>query len=158
MLLDGSRSTAVETHYASTDPGKFPTKLSLSFLLNPNVDRVRSYGDAERAVISLREYERAAVEIRAWPDHGPSPLHSLPALARELGVRELCLKDESERFNLGSFIGNRIEAAKPETVAVLLNIRSAFIDLPHAPKLIVTDLSPVIFLRICWHIDRKLEA
>ena len=75
----------------------------MSFLLNPNVDRVRSYGDAERAVISLAEYERAAAEIRGWPDHGPSPLHSLPALARDLGVRELWLKDESERFNLGSF-------------------------------------------------------
>ena len=32
----------------------------MSFLLNPSLDRVRPYGDSERAVISLAEYERAA--------------------------------------------------------------------------------------------------
>ncbi len=75
----------------------------MSFLLNPNLDRVRLYGNSERAVISLAEYERAAREIRGWPDYHPTPLHSLPALARDLGVGELWLKDESTRFGLASF-------------------------------------------------------
>ncbi len=75
----------------------------MSFILNPNLDRERPYGDAEREVISLAEYERAAAEIRGWPDYRPTPLHSLPALARDLGVAELWLKDESDRFGLGSF-------------------------------------------------------
>lgn len=34
---------------------------------------------------------------------GPTPLHSLPALARELGIAELHLKDEGARLGLGSF-------------------------------------------------------
>ena len=75
----------------------------MSFLLNPNLDRARPYGNSERAVISLAEYERAAGEIRGWPDYHPTPLHSLPALARDLGVGELWLKDESTRFGLASF-------------------------------------------------------
>ena len=75
----------------------------MSFLLNPNLDRVRLYGNSERAVISLAEYERAAREIRGWPDYHPTSLHSLPALARDLGVGELWLKDESTRFGLASF-------------------------------------------------------
>lgn len=75
----------------------------MPFLLNPNLDRVRPYGDSERAVISLAEYRRAAREIRGWPDYHPTPLHSLPALARDLGVGRLWLKDESTRFGLASF-------------------------------------------------------
>ncbi len=75
----------------------------MSFLLNPGLDRERTYGDAEQAVISLAEYERAANVIRSWPDYRRTPLHSLPALASDLGVGEVWLKDESERFGLGSF-------------------------------------------------------
>ena len=75
----------------------------MSFVLNPNLDRERPYGDAEQAVISLAEYERAAAVIRSWPDYNPTPLHSLPGLAADLGVGELWLKNESGRFGLGSF-------------------------------------------------------
>lgn len=58
------------------------------------------------------EVDRALVpapapDVRAWhrslPGYAPTPLVRLPALARELGVREILLKDESSRFGLGAF-------------------------------------------------------
>ena len=36
-------------------------------------------------------------------DYHPTPLHALPALAAELGVGGILLKDEGHRFGLGSF-------------------------------------------------------
>jgi diaminopropionate ammonia-lyase len=35
--------------------------------------------------------------------YGPTPLHSLPGLARELGVARIFVKDESQRFGLNAF-------------------------------------------------------
>jgi diaminopropionate ammonia-lyase len=40
---------------------------------------------------------------RTLPGYAPTPLHSAPALAAELGVAEVLLKDEAERFGLPSF-------------------------------------------------------
>ena len=37
------------------------------------------------------------------PDLGPTPLTSLPAFARALGIAALYLKDESSRFGLNAF-------------------------------------------------------
>lgn len=37
------------------------------------------------------------------PGYGATPLHSLPALAREIGIGALHVKDESERLGLNSF-------------------------------------------------------
>jgi len=42
---------------------------------------------------------------RALPGYAPTPLHRLDALARNLGVGSLLLKDESHRFGLGAFKG-----------------------------------------------------
>jgi diaminopropionate ammonia-lyase len=39
----------------------------------------------------------------ARPDLAPTPLHSLPALAQKLGIRELLIKDETSRFGLNAF-------------------------------------------------------
>ncbi len=37
------------------------------------------------------------------PDYRPTPLHALPALAADLGIAVLHVKDEAPRFGLGSF-------------------------------------------------------
>lgn len=53
----------------------------------------------------------AALADDAWqlhhslPEYRPTPLHSLPALAADLGVASLQLKDESTRLGLQSFKG-----------------------------------------------------
>jgi diaminopropionate ammonia-lyase len=40
---------------------------------------------------------------RSLPGYAPTPLHDLPDLARELGVRRALVKDETDRFGLGAF-------------------------------------------------------
>lgn len=46
---------------------------------------------------------QAQSAIRKWPDYSPTPLYSLPGLAKQLGVAAIHCKDEGERFGLGSF-------------------------------------------------------
>lgn len=50
-----------------------------------------------------RAVERAMAFHRTIPGYQPTPLVSLPALARELGVDKLWVKDESKRFGLNAF-------------------------------------------------------
>ena len=54
---------------------------------------------------ALRPEECAAAlkEIEQWSGYRPTPLRTLPGMARALGVAELLYKDESDRFGLGSF-------------------------------------------------------
>ncbi|WP_238014585.1 pyridoxal-phosphate dependent enzyme [Dactylosporangium sp. AC04546] len=40
---------------------------------------------------------------RTWPGYAPTPVHDLPALAAELGVGRVLVKDESARLGLPSF-------------------------------------------------------
>lgn len=40
---------------------------------------------------------------RQLPGYNPTPLHSLDALAKKLGVAKICVKDESYRFDLNAF-------------------------------------------------------
>lgn len=47
--------------------------------------------------------EQAMAFHRTIPGYRPTPLVSLPALARELGVGKLWVKDESKRFGLNAF-------------------------------------------------------
>ncbi len=48
-------------------------------------------------------FRRARADISAWPGYAPTPLRALPGVAEEAGVAALHVKDESDRFGLGSF-------------------------------------------------------
>ena len=74
-----------------------------AYLANPRCDRTLPYGEAQRAILSLAASAQAAAEIGHWPGYTPTPLVRLPGLARSLGLGTVLLKDESERFGLGSF-------------------------------------------------------
>ena len=54
-------------------------------------------------VLPAGGFRRARAEITAWPGYAPTPLRDLPAIAAQAGVAMLRLKDEAERFGLGSF-------------------------------------------------------
>jgi len=54
-------------------------------------------------VLSSGGFRRARADITSWPGYAPTPLHSLPTVARDAGVATLQLKDEAGRFGLGSF-------------------------------------------------------
>lgn len=62
-----------------------------------------SPGSPGLVVLPAGGFRRARAEITAWPDYAPTPLRPLPALAARIGVESVALKDESERFGLGSF-------------------------------------------------------
>ncbi|HEU6452900.1 MAG TPA: diaminopropionate ammonia-lyase [Gemmatimonadaceae bacterium] len=70
---------------------------------NPAADRTRPYGESEREVLSHAGAATARREIATWPGYAPTPLRSLPALARRLEVAAAFYKDEDSRFGLHSF-------------------------------------------------------
>jgi diaminopropionate ammonia-lyase len=67
----------------------------------------RASDDAARAAAAelLPEsgFLQARAAISAWSGYSPSPLVDLPGLAARLGLGRIAVKDESERFGLGSF-------------------------------------------------------
>lgn len=54
-------------------------------------------------VLTSGGFRRARADISTWPGYAPTPLRSLPGIAQEAGIAALHVKDESERFGLGSF-------------------------------------------------------
>lgn len=67
-------------------------------------DQFRSaYGPPQQAVMSRDEMRRALEMVRAWPGYGRTPLIPLPALARQLDLSAIEIKDEGQRFAVGSF-------------------------------------------------------
>lgn len=54
-------------------------------------------------VLNAAGFRRARAEIATWPGYTPTPLHPLPAIAAELGLADLWIKDEDHRFGLHSF-------------------------------------------------------
>ena len=60
-------------------------------------------GDAAFRVISSEDFAISRAEITKWEGYAPTPLVSLEALAKEIGIGEVLYKDESPRFGLGSF-------------------------------------------------------
>ncbi len=68
---------------------------------NPRADRNRPYQAAQRSVIDPERVPDVAGLL--GDRQGPTPLYSLPALAERLGLAELRVKDESQRFGFGAF-------------------------------------------------------
>lgn len=71
--------------------------------LNADARRDAPWTDAQNEILNDAAYEQARGTISSWPGYAPTPLVSLQGLAAEVGVAELCYKDESGRFGLGSF-------------------------------------------------------
>lgn len=62
-----------------------------------------AYPQQLHAALNPQDGHRAIVQIAGWPGYAPTPLHALPELAEQAGVGGIFYKDESGRFNLGSF-------------------------------------------------------
>jgi diaminopropionate ammonia-lyase len=63
-------------------------------LFNPFFERNARFPRPDPAVLCFH---------KSIPGYQPTPLHSLPGVARELGIDTLLIKDESSRFGLKSF-------------------------------------------------------
>jgi diaminopropionate ammonia-lyase len=68
---------------------------------NPRTTRKQAYGAAQRAVVDPGRVPDVGALL--GDRHGPTPLYALPALAARLGVGEIRVKDESQRFGFGAF-------------------------------------------------------
>ncbi|MBM3547183.1 MAG: diaminopropionate ammonia-lyase [Alphaproteobacteria bacterium] len=75
----------------------------IDWVINKAATPGAGYGAAERAVLDEEGFERAWNTVTRWPGYKPTPLVSLPGLARAAGIGELRYKDEGGRFGLGSF-------------------------------------------------------
>jgi diaminopropionate ammonia-lyase len=61
------------------------------------------YGAAHSRLLNDAGFSAAQHEVEHWPGYAPTPLRTLPGLARQLGVGTVYYKDEGERFGLKSF-------------------------------------------------------
>lgn len=72
-------------------------------LLNPAHEAGQFYGSERAAILNRHALAVAEATVSHWPGYQPTVLHSLAALAGELGVASIAFKDEGSRFGLGSF-------------------------------------------------------
>ncbi|RVD55620.1 diaminopropionate ammonia-lyase [Mesorhizobium sp. M2D.F.Ca.ET.185.01.1.1] len=73
------------------------------FLLNRHPEYGQPLAEEDAATLGLAGAEEAERFLAARDNHAETPLHALPALAGELGVGTLHVKDEGKRLGLGSF-------------------------------------------------------
>ncbi|RAZ90364.1 diaminopropionate ammonia-lyase [Mesorhizobium hawassense] len=72
-------------------------------LLNQRPEHNQPLVAADAEALGMAGGARAEHYLGARDDHAETPLHGLPALADELGIAALHVKDEGQRLGLGSF-------------------------------------------------------
>lgn len=72
-------------------------------VVNVLADRGQKLEPADREALDAAAAERSRTVFKHCADYVPTPLFGLPALARNLGVAGIDVKDESARLGLGSF-------------------------------------------------------
>ena len=72
-------------------------------ILNRSPDHCRPLEPSDAEALGERAAADVARFLNSRPEHRPTPLLALPALARELGLGEIQVKDEGQRLGLCSF-------------------------------------------------------
>ncbi|MBZ9763209.1 diaminopropionate ammonia-lyase [Mesorhizobium sp. CA8] len=72
-------------------------------LLNQRPEHNQPLVAADAESLGIAGGERAELYLKARHNYAETPLHDLPALAEELGIAALHVKDEGQRLGLGSF-------------------------------------------------------
>ncbi|KAK6021885.1 diaminopropionate ammonia-lyase family protein [Ostertagia ostertagi] len=105
---------------ACYDPGMTTPRLAPWLAKNPRATRPLEFGREQQFVINPNGIPELCEELKACPAHKPTPLYELPALAARLGVGEIRVKDESQRFGFGAFkaLGGVIAVANVLSSAV----------------------------------------
>lgn len=70
---------------------------------NPRAAKAGKFGRDQQFVVNPNGIPELCEDLKQCPRHAPTPLHSLPALADRLGLGEIRVKDESQRFGFGAF-------------------------------------------------------
>jgi diaminopropionate ammonia-lyase len=77
--------------------------MNAMMLLNQRPEHNQPLVAADAEALGMAGAERAGHYLKARDNHVETPLHALPALASELGIAALHVKDEGQRLGLGSF-------------------------------------------------------
>src|SRR5580700_8847382 len=70
---------------------------------NPRVGQGLTFGREQQFVVDPNGISELCDMLAECPRHKPTPLYALPALAARLGLGEIRVKDESQRFGFGAF-------------------------------------------------------
>jgi diaminopropionate ammonia-lyase len=70
---------------------------------NPRAKPDLAFGREQRSVIDPASVPELCNMLKACPKHVPTPLHALTGLSARLGLDEIRVKDESQRFGFGAF-------------------------------------------------------
>src|SRR5918999_2658030 len=70
---------------------------------NPRAAKALKFGRDQQFVVNPNGIAELCEDLKQCPRHAPTPLVALPALAERLGVGEIRVKDESQRFGFGAF-------------------------------------------------------
>src|SRR5258708_33306423 len=70
---------------------------------NPRIGPGLAFGREQQFVVDPDGIPELCDMLAACPRHKPTPLYALPALAARLGLGEIRVKDESQRFGFGAF-------------------------------------------------------
>src|SRR5947208_16918086 len=77
---------------------------SLAWLArNPRAGHPLKFGREQQFVVNPNGIAELCDMLKECPKHQPTPLYSLPNLARRFGLGEIRVKDESQRFGFGAF-------------------------------------------------------
>ncbi len=72
-------------------------------ILNSHPDHGAALDPRDAATLDGAAAAEVAEHLTHRPDHRPTPLHAMPALADQFGVAAIHIKDEGPRLGLGSF-------------------------------------------------------
>src|SRR5215470_18585954 len=70
---------------------------------NPRATSHLKVGREQRFVVDPSGIAELCDMLKECPRHAATPLYALPTLAERLGVGEVRVKDESQRFGFGAF-------------------------------------------------------
>lgn len=68
-----------------------------------HLPHTKAYGEVSATAFGLEQAQRARHFHQSFPEYSVTPLVKLEALAKELGVQSIYVKDESYRFGLNAF-------------------------------------------------------
>jgi len=81
----------------------------------------RSYPEKEMKIMELKEVLKARRFHKTFSEYAETPLVDLKSLAKRLSISNICIKDESFRFNLNSFKALGASYAMGNYISNLLN-------------------------------------
>lgn len=76
---------------------------NVQLVANPNLDKTKRFSAFDHSVVGISAPDKVKKFLGHCPAYIPTPTLELPSLAEKMGLGQIYLKDESQRFGIGSF-------------------------------------------------------